>query len=80
VETIKDLENSIRWEEDILYERMKKGTITADYKKSKRCHIAKLQNDVKLENSLLDNISTILRKMAHQTNPEEGNQERHSVK
>jgi hypothetical protein len=36
---------------------MKKGTITTDDKKSKRCHIAKLQNDVKLENTLLDKIS-----------------------
>lgn len=57
METIKDLENNSRWEEDILHERMKKGTITTDDKKSKRCHIAKLQNDVKLENTLLDKIS-----------------------
>lgn len=54
VETIKDLVNNIRWEEDILHERMKKGTITADDKKSKRYHISKLQNYVKLESTLLD--------------------------
>jgi uncharacterized membrane protein len=34
VETIKDLENNSRWEEDILHERMKKGTITTDDKKA----------------------------------------------